>query len=102
MQDSQKSKMRIENRSEIILNENKYSLIDKIGDGYKATVSFDFSEDINLNDNSIIEVLYEYWYDEKRKRKKVILNTIRTITLFLVAANFILSFVLLGAVTFWF
>ncbi len=101
MQDQSKQGMRTENQSEILLNENKYSLKDKIGDGFKSTVSFDFPEYTKLPDNSLIEVLYEYWHDEKKHLKKLILNTIRIVALFIIAANFILSFVLLGAVTFW-
>ena len=96
-----KKGIRIENQTEILLSENKYSLIDKIGDGYKSTLSFDFPENTKLQENSTIEVLYEYWHDEKRRLKKGILNAIRIIALFIVAANFILSYILLGAVTFW-
>ncbi|TFG28476.1 MAG: hypothetical protein EU532_05115 [Promethearchaeota archaeon] len=96
-----KKGMKIESQTEILLSENKYSLIDKIGDGYKSTVSFDFPENTKLQENSTIEVLYEYWHDEKRRLKKRILNVVRIVALFIVAANFILSYILLGAVTFW-
>ncbi|MFX1443235.1 MAG: site-2 protease family protein [Promethearchaeota archaeon] len=101
IKDKSRIGMGIESQSEVLLSDNKYSLIDAIGDGFKSTISFDFPKQTELPDNSIIEVSYEYQYDEKRRQKKLILNTIRIITLFIVAANFILSFVLLGAVTFW-
>lgn len=101
MRDQSRTGMAIETQSEILLNESKYSLKDTIGDGFKSTVSFDFPEQTILTDNSFIEVSYEYLHDEKRRQKKLILNTIRIIALFIVGANFILSFVLLGAVTFW-
>ena len=101
MKDQSRTGKGIESQSEILVSENKYSLKDKIGDGFKSTVSFDFPEQTVLQDNSLIEVSYEYLHDEKRRQKKLILNTIRIVTLFIVAANFILSFVLLGAVTFW-
>ena len=101
MKDPLRTGMGIEGQSEILVNENKYSLIDAIGDGFKSTVSFDFAEQTELPDNSFIEVSYEYLHDEKKRQKKLILNSIRLFALFIVAANFILSFVLLGAVTFW-
>lgn len=88
-------------RSEIILNKNNYELIDKIGDGYKSTISFNLPENTNLKDNSLIEVTYEYWYDEKKKIKKTILYIISLIILIIIAGNFILSYMKLGSVTFW-
>ena len=88
-------------RSEIIVNKNNYELIDKIGDGYKSTISFNFPENTNLKDNSLIEVTYEYWYDEKKKIKKTILYIISLIILIIIAGNFILSYIKLGSVTFW-
>jgi hypothetical protein len=101
MKDQTRTGMGIEGQSEVLVSENKYTLKDSIGDGYKATVSFDFPEQTVLPENSLIEVSYEYLHDEKKRQKKLILNTIRIIALFILAANFILSFVLLGAVTFW-
>ena len=88
-------------RSEIILSKNNYELIDKIGDGYKSTISFNLPENTNLKDNSLIEVTYEYWYDEKKKIKKTILYIISLIILIILAGNFILSYLRLGNVTFW-
>ena len=88
-------------RSEIIVNKNNYELIDKIGDGYKSTISFNLPENTNLKDNSLIEVTYEYWYDEKKKIKKTILYIISLIILIIIAGNFILSYIKLGSVTFW-
>ena len=88
-------------RSEIIVSKNNYELIDKIGDGYKSTISFNLPENTNLKDNSLIEVTYEYWYDEKKKIKKTILYIISLIILIIIAGNFILSYLKLGSVTFW-
>ena len=88
-------------RSEIIVNKNNFELIDKIGDGYKSTISFNLPENTNLKDNSLIEVTYEYWYDEKKKIKKTILYIISLIILIIIAGNFILSYIKLGSVTFW-
>ncbi len=101
MKDQSKTRLGIEGQSEIQVSENKYSLKDTIGDGFKSTVAFDFPEETTLPDNSLIEVSYEYLHDEKKRQKKMILNTIRIIALVIIAANFILSFFLLGAVTFW-
>jgi len=83
-------------RSEIIVNKNNYELIDKIGDGYKSTISFNLPENTSLKDNSLIEVTYEYWYDEKKKIKKTILYIISLIILIIIAGNFILSYIKLG------
>ncbi len=88
-------------QSEIILAEEKYSLIDKIGDGFKDTVSLNLPEQTKLEDGSLIEISYEYWHDEKRKIKKTLLNIIRVITLFIIVGNFILSFTRFGGLLFW-
>jgi len=88
-------------RSEIILSQNNYELIDKIGDGFKSTISFKFSEQTKLDKNSIIEVNYKYLHDDKKELKKKILNTIRFITLFIFLGNFILSYIKFGTILFW-
>jgi len=88
-------------KSEIILAEDKYTLIDKIGDGFKDSLSLNLPEQTKLEDGSLIEISYEYWHDEKRKIKKRLLNTIRLITLFIVLGNFILSFINFGGFIFW-
>ena len=90
-----------EERSEIILGEKNYKLIDKIGDGYTSTIQFDLPEQRELPENSIVEVSYEHWYDEKKRQKRIILNVIRLVTLFIILGNFILSFIHLGTVAFW-
>ena len=87
--------------SEIILAEDKYTLIDKIGDGFKDTVSLNIPEHTQLEEGSLIEISYEYWHDEKQKIKKTLINTLRLITLFILAGNFILSFVRFGGLLFW-
>lgn len=100
-------KILIENRdnireqSEIILSDNNYTLIDKIGDGYNDTVTLNLPEQTKLEEGSIIEIGYEYWYDEKRKIKHMILNILRYFSLFLLAGNMILSFIKFGGLLFW-
>ncbi|MFW9970896.1 MAG: hypothetical protein ACFFDF_11925, partial [Candidatus Odinarchaeota archaeon] len=88
-------------KSEIVLAEDKYTLVDKIGDGFKDTVLLNLPEDAKLDKNSSIEISYEYWYDEKQKIKKPLLNTIRYITLVIVLGNFILSLTRFGGLLFW-
>ncbi len=91
----------VREQSEIILSEDKYNLIDKIGDGFKDTVALNLPEQTQLEEGSLIEISYEYWYDEKRKVKNSILNIIRYFTLFIIAGNFILSFIKFGGIKFW-
>ncbi|MFX0074437.1 MAG: site-2 protease family protein [Candidatus Hermodarchaeota archaeon] len=87
--------------SEIILGRDNYELVDKIGDGFKDTVVVNLPDTIRIGKNSVFEVSYEYWYDEKRKIKSVIINTIRIIALGLIIGNFILSFLKFGFGFFW-
>lgn len=91
----------VREQSEIILSEDKYNLIDKIGDGFKDTVVLNLPEQTKLEEGSLIEISYEYWYDEKQKVKNSILNIIRYFTLFIIAGNFILSFIKFGGIMFW-
>ena len=91
----------IRDQSEIILPEDKYTLIDKIGDGFKDTLSLNLPEQTKLEEGSLIEISYEYWYDEKSKIKKRVLNLLRYFTLFIIAGNVILSFIKFGGVLFW-
>ncbi len=95
------NKSGVRDQSEIILAEDKYSLIDKIGDGFKDTVVLDLPEYTKLEEGALVEISYEYWYDEKQKIKKPIINTLRYITLFILAGNFILSIVKFGGLLFW-
>ena len=88
-------------QSEIILSEENYSLIDKIGDGFKDSILLNLPEQSKLEEGSLFEISYNYWHDKKRKIKKRILNTIRYITLFILIGNFVLSFVKFGALLFW-
>ncbi|MHA1488869.1 MAG: site-2 protease family protein [Promethearchaeota archaeon] len=97
-----KNQSRTEETTEIILGEENYELIDKIGDGFKSTVLFDLPKQTKLKDDSIIEVFYEYWDDNKKRLKKNIMYIIGLFTLFIVAGNFLLSFIKFGNVTFWF
>jgi membrane-associated protease RseP (regulator of RpoE activity) len=93
--------IRAEEQSEILLAEEKYTLIDKVGDGFNDAVSLNLPEQTKLEEGSLIEISYEYWYDEKRKIKKNLLNLIRYFTLFIFLGNFILSFIKFGGVFFW-
>jgi membrane-associated protease RseP (regulator of RpoE activity) len=93
--------IRTEEQSEIILPEEKYTLFDKVGDGFNDAVSLNLPEQSKLEDGSRIEISYEYWYDEKRKIKKNLLNIIRYFTLFFLVGNFVLSFIKFGGVFFW-
>ncbi|MHA2008662.1 MAG: site-2 protease family protein [Promethearchaeota archaeon] len=92
---------RITPPSEIALAQEKYELVDKIGDGFKDTVSLNLPEQTKIPDGSKVEISYNHWYDEKRKTKRAILNSIRLVTLFIVVGNFILSFVKFGGLLFW-
>ncbi len=96
-----KDQLKVGDRSDVLLAKEKYQLIDKIGDGFKDSILLNLPEKTSLEDGSLIEVSYNYWYDEKRKTKKRILNTIRLITLFIVLGNFILSFIKFGGLFFW-
>jgi len=87
--------------STIKLSEEKFEMIDKIGDGFKDTVLLNLPEDTKLTEDTIVEISYEYSYDEKRKIKSIILNSLRAITLFIILGNFILSFVKFGGLIFW-
>ena len=82
--------------SEIILGRDNYELVDKIGDGFKDTVVVNLPETTTLKKGSIFEVTYEYWHDDKRKIKSIIINTIRIITTVVIIGNFVLSFINFG------
>ena len=88
-------------KSEILLGKDNYELVDKIGDGFKDTVLVTLPETTSLKENSVFEVTYEYWHDDKRKIKSLVLNAIRIIALSLIVGNFVLSFVNFGFGLFW-
>lgn len=87
--------------SEITLGNSNYELIDKIGDGFNDTISIKLPDNTNVEENTLFEISYEYWYDNKKKVKNIILNSIRAISLTIIALNFILSFVKFGFNLFW-
>ncbi|NVM19203.1 MAG: site-2 protease family protein [Candidatus Lokiarchaeota archaeon] len=87
--------------SEILLGKDNYELVDKIGDGFKDTVLVTLPETTKLKINSVFEVTYEYWYDDKRKIKSTVMNIIRIIALGLIIGNFVLSFLNFGFGLFW-
>lgn len=91
-----KDKSEKQKSGEIILGENNYELKDKSGDGFNDTVSIKLPEDSKIKENTVFEIFYEYSYDEKKRIKKLILNTIRYITIIIVLGNFILSFIKFG------
>ncbi|MFX1455374.1 MAG: site-2 protease family protein [Promethearchaeota archaeon] len=92
---------RFTDSSSIILAEDKYELFDKTGDGFKDTVTLSLPEQKSISEGSKVEIAYDYSYDEKRNIKRLILNTLRIITLVIVAGNFIISFVKFGSILFW-
>ncbi|MFX1493698.1 MAG: site-2 protease family protein [Promethearchaeota archaeon] len=91
-----KDKSESKDKSEIILGEENYELIDKIGDGFKDTVLIKLPEDSKIKRDTIFEISYEYLYDEKSKNKKLTLNIIRIITTIIVLGNFLLTFIRFG------
>ncbi|MHA1349325.1 MAG: site-2 protease family protein [Promethearchaeota archaeon] len=82
--------------SEVLLGKENYELVDSIGDGYRDTVSVKLSETTKLKKNSVFEVSFEYWYDDKRKIKRIVLNAVRLVALGLILGNFWLSFSIFG------
>ena len=86
---------------EILLNEDNYELIDKIGDGFKDAVIIRLPDDTKIKENTVFEISYDYLYDNKKRLKNIILNTIRGITLVLIGGNFALSFIKFGFNLFW-
>lgn len=96
-----KDNLREDQNGEIILGEDNYELVDKIGDGYKDTVSINLPENTKLKENTVFEISYEYLYDDKKRIKNIVLNTIRIIALILIGGNFLLSFIRFGFDLFW-
>ena len=88
-------------RNEIILGKSNYNLTDTTGSGYFDTVSIILPQDTNIEPHTTFEITYEYLYDEKNRKKKLILNFIRFFSLAIVAGNFILSFIKFGFNFFW-
>jgi hypothetical protein len=96
-----KERSRMHDTSIIELSEEKYELVDRIGDGFKDSVVLNLPEETNLTEDAIIEVSYDHYYDEKGKIKKIILNSLRMITLIIIVGNFALSFIKFGGLLFW-
>jgi membrane-associated protease RseP (regulator of RpoE activity) len=82
--------------SEVLLGKENYELVDSIGDGYRDTVSVKLPETTKIKENSVFEVSFEYWYDDKRKIKRIVLNAVRLVALGLILGNFWLSFSIFG------
>ncbi|MHA1706927.1 MAG: site-2 protease family protein [Promethearchaeota archaeon] len=85
----------------ILLGEKNYELVDKIGDGFKDTVSITLPENTSIKPGTLFEVKYESLHDENKKHKKIVLTTIRVIATSLLLANFLLSFLKFGVNLFW-
>ncbi|MFX1275171.1 MAG: site-2 protease family protein [Promethearchaeota archaeon] len=85
----------------VLIGKENYNLIDDLGDGFKDTILLNLPGETDLKEDSLIEVSYEYWQDERTKIKKSILYTLRLITLFIVVGNFVLSYVKFGFGLFW-
>ena len=96
-----KERSRMHDPSTIELSEEKYDLIDKIGDGFKDSVVLNLPEETNLTEDAIIEISYDHYYDEKSKVKKTILNSLRLITFIIIVGNFTLSIIKYGGLLFW-
>ena len=96
-----KDNLREDQNGEIILGEDNYELVDKIGDGYKDTVLVNLPEDTKLKVDTVFEISYEHLYDDKKRIKSIVLNTIRIIALILIGGNFLLSFIKFGFSLFW-
>ncbi len=79
-------------KNEIMLGKNNYTLFDKIGDGFTSTVRLKLTDNSHLEEGALIEIDYEYIHDVKKKNKKIILNTIRIITLLVFIINFVFLF----------
>ncbi|MBY9006769.1 MAG: site-2 protease family protein [Candidatus Lokiarchaeota archaeon] len=75
-------------KTEIILGDTNYELVDRIGDGFKSTVKLNIKEDSQLKEGALIEIDYEYLYDIKKRKKSMVLNTIRIFALFIFIINF--------------
>lgn len=96
-----KESSRMYDPSTIELSEEKYELIDKIGDGFKDSVVLNLPEETVLTEDAIIEISYDHYYDEKSKIKKTLLNSLRLITLIIIVGNFTLSIIKYGGLLFW-
>ena len=83
-------------KNEITLGDNNYKLIDRIGDGFRSTVRLDITEDSQLKEGALIEIDYQYLYDIIKRKKTIILNTIRIVTLLVFIINFIFLFAQFG------
>jgi hypothetical protein len=86
---------------QILLSEDKFKLVDDIGDGFNDSVELELPPSTKIEEGDKFEVTYEFLEDDKAKIKKTILNTIRIITLSLIIGNFTISFIKFGFNLFW-
>ncbi|MEJ2293372.1 MAG: hypothetical protein P8Y23_01220, partial [Candidatus Lokiarchaeota archaeon] len=96
-----KGKSNDKGKSEILLGENNYKLVDTTGSGSYDTVSIILPEDTKIQENTTFELTYEYLYDENNRKKKPLLNFIRILSLGLIIGTFALSFINFGLTFFW-
>ncbi|TFF98259.1 MAG: hypothetical protein EU547_02045 [Promethearchaeota archaeon] len=85
-----------EEETKLILGEDNYKLIDKIGDGYKSTISLNLPPGSDIKEGAQIFASYTHWRDSKAQIKKLIINTVRIITLIIVGLNFLISIIKFG------
>jgi membrane-associated protease RseP (regulator of RpoE activity) len=80
----------------ITLSKENYTLIDSTGDGFNDAVNIRLPPDHKIQDGSPVRISYQYFDDEKKKKKNLISNTIRIIAIALILGNFVLSFIKFG------
>ncbi len=79
----------------------RYIPVDTFRDGFYDTLRIDLTSGNLPESGTPITITIEYVKDEKEKLKKAIILTIGLMTTALILANFILSYVILGNITFW-
>ena len=79
----------------------KFIPLDTIHDNYIDTIRFDLHSGILPDAGTQFTITVEYIEDEKAKLKNGIVLAVGLITTALVLANFLLSYLLLGNITFW-
>ena len=78
-----------------------YIPLDTIQDGFLDTIKMDLKSGTLPEAGTQFTVTVEYIVDEKVKLKKGIVLGIGLLTTALLLANFILSYIFLGNITFW-
>ncbi|MCP4761252.1 MAG: hypothetical protein GY870_05690, partial [archaeon] len=84
-----------------LIDEMKFKALDTIKDDCIDTISFDLESTKLPPKGTPIIATVEYTQDLKEPIKKKVLKIIYSLTTALVVMNFVLSFLLVGNVTFW-